>query len=221
LLNQGRADIKSETAHFDSVVATAMPKKSQSPTPSPEALEKLKDLAVTLKAEFSAGLMWDRLLTEPERRRIGSDFIKAWRKHGTIGMWMKVRRGTAVQGIVEVARGLDLITEMNAKWLSQEIGEQKPLNPISDRPQWHQEIGELRFGDRLIRRVRTMHEPTNIERILNAFEATGWPTEIENPLPYGQLQQQLHQALRSLNKNLKKIRFHSRSGGHFIFWDVR
>lgn len=196
-----------------------MPRKITSPTLSAKAVTKLQELAVTLKGAACAVRMWDVLLSAGERHRLGGNFDKAWREYGTIGIWMKVRQGTAIQGIVEVARGLDLISDFDTTWLSREIGEHKPLAAASDRPQWHREIGELRFGKRLLRRVRRMSPPTNIEQILDAFEEAGWPTEIENPLPYQQVQQQLHQALRTLNKDLKKIRFHSRSGGRFIFWD--
>jgi hypothetical protein len=39
-----------------------------------------------------------------------------------------------------------------------------------------------------------------------------------NPLPHDP--QQLHQALRSLNGCLKKIRFHAQEGGKAITWDL-
>ena len=64
-----------------------------------------------------------------------------------------------------------------------------------------------------------MKQPSNIQRIVDAFQASQWSNRVDNPLPHGQ--QQLHEALRSLNHDLKTIYFRSQEGGLAVIWERR
>ena len=83
---------------------------------------------------------------------------------------------------------------------------------------WQADMGELQLGDRTIRRVRVKRTPSNIHRILDAFQAAGWPRRVRNPLSLGQ--QQIHETLRYLNRNQEMIRFRSQGGGGAITWEL-
>jgi len=58
----------------------------------------------------------------------------------------------------------------------------------------------------------------SIERILDAFEATGWPSRIADPVAKGRQQEELRQFIFSLNQGLEVIRFHVREAGRAITW---
>ena len=68
----------------------------------------------------------------------------------------------------------------------------------------------------MIRPVRVLRNPSNIQHVLDSFESAGWPSRIDNPLGLGQ--EQLHQTLRSLNRGLKAIRFHAQEGAEAVVW---
>ncbi len=59
-----------------------------------------------------------------------------------------------------------------------------------------------------------------MKKILNAFEAAGWPTSIYNPLlPKSKKgDQTIYQTVRQLNKGLKGMRFKIRGDG--IVWEM-
>ena len=131
---------------------------------------------------------------------------------------MQARKVSVEQAVIEVADGLDMMSEKKANWLRRELDLEAPEStPPSDRPIWREDTGELWFDGRVIRRIRVMREPSNIQLLLDAFEAAGWPARIDNILPEGQ--EQLHQTLRSLRRSLEKIRFRSQEGGAAILWE--
>lgn len=84
-------------------------------------------------------------------------------------------------------------------------------------PVWEADCGRLKLGEVVVRKVRKLRTPTNVEKILDAFTAAGWPTSIPNPL--GNDAQQLHEAVQSLNTGLFVLRFHSQEGGRSIWWE--
>jgi hypothetical protein len=207
--------------------------------------DQLQTQYLRVKAFASAELLWQRVLTAGERTRLGDHLVSSYRKLGTVGMWREVRGGSNLRAIIETAYSLNLLSEMDRVWLIREIEEepsptQNPLDAANDavperrsqeahvevrtsrsdsnRPSWHAAEGLLRIGETTVRSVRPMENPSNIQRILDAFQVLGWPRQIENPLPNGQ--QQLHEALRSLNENLSAIRFHASHGGKLIYWDL-
>jgi hypothetical protein len=97
-----------------------------------------------------------------------------------------------------------------------------PCSPVTapepSRPRWDAAQGVLLYEDRVVRKVRPFKVATNIIQVLQAFETAGWPRQIEDPVRLGQ--QTLHETIRSLNKALRIIRFHSDGTGERIRWEV-
>jgi hypothetical protein len=90
---------------------------------SSEAQEELQTTFHRIRAAVSAAWLWDRVLTEAERRRLGGNLEPAWREHGTAGMWRKLRGVSLPRAVVEVARELNLMDERTRVWLLRELGE--------------------------------------------------------------------------------------------------
>jgi hypothetical protein len=97
-----------------------------------------------------------------------------------------------------------------------------PCSPVTppepSRPRWDAEQGVLLYEDQVVRKVRPFPVATNIIKVLQAFETAGWPRQVEDPVKMGQ--QALHETIRSLNKYLRIIRFHSDGTGERIRWEV-
>lgn len=181
-----------------------------------KVIQELQTQQGRICAAASARRLWDRVLSPEERERLGGDLQQCYSRLGTVGMWTELRGVSPERAVVDVARELGFLDEPTAKWLLRETGEQAPSSRSGEVPSWDPERGELRLGNRIIRRVRIMAGPSNIQQILDTFETEGWPGRIDNPLTYGR--QQTYQALRSLNTRLEAIRFHAQKGGRVIVW---
>jgi hypothetical protein len=187
---------------------------------SQEVASELNTARLRAQPAVVAERVWRRLFTEEDRQRLGGNLETCWPRLGTVRMWAQARGVSLERAIIEVAHGVGLMSDQTAHWLRRELDlETPPPRPPSDRPVWQAETGQLRAGDGVIRRVRVMREPSNIQQILDAFQSAGWPNRIDNPLPLGQ--QQLHQTLRSLNRGLAKVRFRAQEGGKAITWERR
>ena len=184
--------------------------------------EHLTTQALRVKPAIAADQLWARVLTSDERDRLGGDLERAWRELGTAGIWRKLHRVSAERAVIDVAVALNHLDEPTAKWLLREIGEAEGETPSFSpgRPSWDPERGELRLGSDLIRHVRIFARPTNVQLILNAFQAAGWPARIDNPISRCVDQQRLHQAVRSLNEGLNGIGFHVQEGGKAVTWQL-
>ncbi len=185
----------------------------------PKVMEELQIQYLRIKAFVSAARLWERVLTNQERQRLGGELEGSYAKLGTVGMWQAVRGGSDARAVIDIAQALGFLDQTGYHWLLCEIGDrpvraQEPLH----RPTWDAKEGELRLAGQVIRSVRVLGKPSNIQVILDAFQEAKWARQIRNPLRLGQ--QQLHQALHSLNKSLRAIRFHSRSGGQIISWET-
>jgi hypothetical protein len=159
--------------------------------------------------------MWRRLFTEEDRQRLGNDLEESYSQLRTVGMWQQARGVSGERAIIEVARGVNSMSPETADWLLRELGEVDHA-PMPDRPVWDMRTGELRFAGNVIRRLRVMRQPSNIQRILDAFQSAGWPVAVSNPL--GNDQHQLSLTLYHLNRRLEAIRFHSVEGGRSVRW---
>lgn len=89
------------------------------------------------------------------------------------------------------------------------------------RPHWDGGRRELRFGRIVVKRFR--NTAPNQERILSAFEASGWPDDINNPLPTpcnGSPAPRLLHTIRRLNQTLQHplIRFEGDVKGGRVGW---
>jgi len=86
-------------------------------------LDALRTNAARIKAPFAALLLWERVLTESDRLRLGDDCEAAWRQYGTAGMWCRLRGVSAPRAVVDVAHALGLMDEQTRRWLLRELGE--------------------------------------------------------------------------------------------------
>lgn len=166
---------------------------------------------------------WDWLLSDQEKESLGGNwesFAEHYQRLGTVGIWMQLKRVSQPRAIVELARELGFLHESKARRLLRELGENESLpsaEPL-DRPVWDNETGELRLRGEVIRKVRLNRNPTNIQRILDAFHEEGWPSRIDSPLPGGVDPKKLQEAVRTLNQSLTAIEFHVQEGGQAVRW---
>ena len=154
------------------------------------------------------------MLTPGQREQLGNRLAQCHSRLGTVGIWTELHEVSVNRAVVEVARLLNLLEPTTAGWLLREIGEE-PTPPGS--PHWDGAKGELRLEGEVIRRVRVTQNLSNVQRILDAFQAERWTSPIDNPLKRGP--EQLHQTLRSLNTDLKGVRFHAQKGGCAVTWE--
>ncbi|MEX2137675.1 MAG: hypothetical protein WD894_00320 [Pirellulales bacterium] len=90
---------------------------------SKSALDVLETCRSRVLGSQSAALLWNRVLSDQERDRLGGDFGELFRKFGTAGMWQKLRAVSASRAIVDVALQLGHVTAQNHEWLLRELGE--------------------------------------------------------------------------------------------------
>jgi hypothetical protein len=182
-----------------------------------QVLDELQRLMLIVGALPVAQRLWDRVLTDNQRRRLGESLPDAWTNLGTVGIWMRLYEVSQPRAIIEIAQKTGFIDEPTVQWLLREIGDRAAEKNSEERPSWQVETGQLRWGGRTVRRVRVMQSPTNLQRILDAFETAGWPPEIPNPLG-ADASQATHQALYDLNHDLQGVRFHSKEGALTLYW---
>jgi hypothetical protein len=185
---------------------------------SNDARKTLEQLAGALYAPPFAERLWQRALTEKDRRKLGGDLHAAAGNGGAVGMWMRLHGVNQLRALVDVADAVGYLKAQIRDWLLRELGEKQQVKKVDNSPVWDKSTGKLRLNGRTIRDVRVMRQPTNIQIILDAFQDANWPTQIRNPFINDDNPNLLHQAIRSLNKRLKSIRFHSSEGAKFVFW---
>jgi hypothetical protein len=170
---------------------------------SPKAIEELPRQILLVKAPVTAGMLWERVLSEPERRRLGSNLQDCYRRLGTAGMWRELHGGSWTRTVLEIAHVLNMLDEATYRWLLRETGESAEPVDRTVVPTWDPDTGELRWQGRRARHVRVLGKQTNIKIILDTFQAAGRPARIDNPLPGQPDPQRLHQAVYSLNAGLQ------------------
>ena len=84
---------------------------------------ELQTCAVRIKAPLCAARLWERAFCDVDRRRLGNDLEAAYRKHGTAGMWMRLRGVSVHRAVVDVALALGLLDSPTHQWLLRELGE--------------------------------------------------------------------------------------------------
>ena len=185
---------------------------------SQPVIAELRTAALRIRPAAVAQRVWERVFVERDRRQLGGCLQECWPRLGTLRMWMRVRGGSIEQALIDVAESVNLMDARTATWLRRELDLDNPTSDAAqDQPNWNPDRGELRFSGGVIRRLRVLSNPTNIQRILDEFQATGWPNRIDNPLTRGE--EQLHQTLRSLNRGLERIRFRAQEGAQAVVWE--
>jgi hypothetical protein len=89
-------------------------------------------------------------------------------------------------------------------------------------PEWDAIRRELRYRGQVIKRYRVPAQ--NQELVLEAFQESGWPEFIDDPLPPVPDQdpkERLQVTIKSLNRNQLKrlIRFHGNGNGQQVYWE--
>ncbi len=90
----------------------------------PRHIQELRCNFLRIKAYVSAQRMWDRMLTEKDRERLGGDLQQAYHAHGTAGMWMKLRGVAIERAVIDVAFGIGFLDQGTRDWLLREVGQQ-------------------------------------------------------------------------------------------------
>src|SRR5690242_5650560 len=84
---------------------------------------ELKDARARISPQLSFLHLWERVLSDGERARLGGNCWLAWKTWGTIGAWMQLHGVSQMRAIVDVAVELELMTATRRRWLLREIGE--------------------------------------------------------------------------------------------------
>lgn len=188
------------------------------PGPSAQARDEISRLYQHITTPAAAERVWQRLLTS-DQRELGGDFGASFESLGTLGIWRAHHPGSRSRAVVELAAKLRLIDEPQRDWLLRELGYEQPQPARIEalRPSWDEDRGELRVGNELVRRVKMLAAPSNLQLILDVFEEEGWPARIDSPLsPHVNV----HQTVNWLNKRLRMIRFCVTAGGEAITWSL-
>lgn len=185
----------------------------------PKVLEVLQNLYLKLTVLPTSEIIWERILTDEERHKLGPD---GWR-YNFVPIWMKWHKMSQERAIIELARPLGLIPEYEYSWLLKAIGETPGPARKNDRsprkPHWDRDLGQLRWGDTVIRHVRGHTVANRVVPVLDAFQHFGWRKRIPISDPTGIDGQQLRDAVKSLNVGLSTIRFRSDGTGKGVVWE--
>ena len=162
--------------------------------------------------------VWNNHLTAAERKELGGDPFEAWKHNGgTAGMWAIVREVSRDRAVVDIAYALDWLDTPTCEKLLEAIGE-KQASVIT--PRWIKRSGELWYEGELIRKVTNQLKASNIVRILDACEESGWPQSFADPVTSGGDSGQRRRTIESLNKGLKRIKFACSGDGASFTWEV-
>jgi len=106
-----------------------------------------------------------------------------------------------------------------AKVASQLLAQEEPRIT----PKWDSARRELQYGSKVIKRYRV--PAPNQALVLAAFEESGWPEFIDDPLPPVADQdpkERLQATIKSLNRNqfARIIRFHGNGDGQQVYWQA-
>lgn len=185
----------------------------------PARLRKQLDaLEPRVQSNVAAVAIWEQHFTPAERKSLGDDAYQAWKTHGrTAGMWAAARGVTKDRAIIDIAYALDWLDTKTSKALLSALGE--GANAAAT-PRWLARTGELWFEDNVVRRIRNQTKASTIVRILEAFELSGWPPTIDDPVTAGGDSAQRRRAVESLNDGLTRIRFACAGDGQCFRWDV-
>jgi hypothetical protein len=197
--------------------------------PSPAAIAELQQQAPRVQAAYAAQRVWERLLSDADRRLAGGDIDVAFSDGGAIGLWSRLRGVSRNRALVELAERLGFLGRADAAWLLRELGEPSEAPPAQSSesrltatiPRWDQESRQLFFEGVCVRKIASLTQASNITRILDAFEEQSWPPRIDDPLPGGRDQTRLHATIASLNERLSAIEFHGDGSGEGIEWRTR
>lgn len=173
--------------------------------------EATKEAFFRITCQQSTNRFWERHLSANDLERLSGVRPGIRADYA----FMKARNVDQIEAIIEVAYLLRFLDLPNRDWLRREwslpISEPAPHN----RPIWRRETGELCFRGVLIRKIRLRKKRTNLETLLNEFDAENWQTVITSPFEFSQ---HLYDTIWHLNEDLSHIQFHASEGGKKCGW---
>ncbi|HIM30791.1 MAG TPA: hypothetical protein EYG57_14750 [Planctomycetes bacterium] len=135
-------------------------------------------------------------------------------------MYVMQRDGLSfARAILEVALQADLLSRPRYGELLADIGEEDGEKLPSPNLVWDAQRLELRIGSRVIRRLRSAKIAKKLTSILDEFERNEWPPRVKHSIDVSLSTQPVHDAVRSLNRNLQEISFHV--DDDMIYWKRR
>lgn len=179
---------------------------------------RLKELESKVLMTSSFRAAWVKLLTDNERKELGPNAENCWQRiPNLVQLWMELKGVSQLRAIADVAYELSFILTPEHDRLLHQIGEQEQAPELPPKPVWDAAKRELRYRGRVVRSIRGESVSKNISSILDAFQEDGWPARIPHSLDVSVTPQPVHDAVRSLNRNLSEIRFHV--DGDYIYWN--
>ena len=85
-------------------------------------IQELQRLAPQIKIRQSAQRLWDGSLSLEERKILGDDWYEAYRRLGTVGMWLEVRAVTLPRAVLDVGNRLSLLDTARYRELLRQLG---------------------------------------------------------------------------------------------------
>ncbi len=186
--------------------------------PSEKAVTELQEAVLRVEHFSAAQLLWDRVLTPGERKRLKGDLPTAYQQCGsTAGIWCELRGGCGKNAVIEINHKLGLMNDMTREWLRREFGLSDAKTTPECHLEWCNKTGELRLNNEVIRKIRR-GVSKNVDVVLDAFQEEDWRQHIDNPL--ADSSDRLRETVRSLNKRLQRIRFAADGSGKGITWKL-
>lgn len=149
----------------------------------------------------------------------GKIFHRCCWRWGADGIWMRVKGFQQPEAIIDLAYELGMLWEPDRRRLLRELGIAKRRPAQQKRPVWEDQTLELRFEGSTVRRIRSRKVARRIVAILDAFEARNWPQKVDAPPEMNGTT--LHDAVYSLNRDMKKLVFSVTGDGTQIMWERR
>lgn len=212
-------------------MAANMDRKTESHNePMPQAVQRsLETSLARIQNETAARELWTNRFTAADRRKFAEPWPAVWKKHTIIGMW-HIARGTPTwnECIVEVAHALGFLNGPRRESLLEALGADTHTGKASGArarstaaiPHWDDDARELRYRGQLVRVVKRPDQAHNIAKILQAFQAAGWPARIDDPFRRQSSDQTRRRDMESLNKRLLKplLKFECDGTGTGFLW---
>jgi hypothetical protein len=175
--------------------------------------------STTLLSLYGARRIWDEVLTDAEKRRLGDSIEDAWAKHGSaLCWWIHLTGQDALRSVVELSYRADSFDERVRRRYLRAIGQPDNGPPATGgKPHWERSTGQLWFGGQVVREIRDLGKAHAIVEVLDDFQRQGWPVSIDYPSASDS--DTLHGRIKSLNKcKIPAIKFRSNGKGTGIAW---
>jgi hypothetical protein len=207
--------------------------------------DQLDNLTARVSGNSPALRIWSELTTEGDRRRLqtevkkqpriaaidkaklgkvpkiedelkegrpGRVLYRCFHRWGAVGIWMRLKMMPQTEAIIDLAYELGVLSDPMRLRLLKALDAKPPVKPRSKVPVWDRGKKALRFEGAVVRRIQSLSVAANVVQILDAFEGRRW-RRIRNPLS-----RRPYDAVLSLNRGLKSIRFFVCDDGASIDW---